>query len=74
MTPGERAAPTADLLAANLMDTIEAACTQAAPERLEVAAAPSGKSPGEDLAVMRPGQDAASRALGTTRRNRVHAQ
>jgi len=74
MTPGERAAPTADLLAVNLMDTIEAACTRAAPERLEVAAAPSGRSPGEDLSVMGPDQDAAYRAVGTKRRNRVQAQ
>jgi len=74
MTPGERAALAADLLAANLLDTIEAACIQAAPERVEVSAAPSGRSPGEDLSVMGPDQDAAYRAIGMKRRNRAHAQ
>jgi len=74
MTPGERAGPTADLLAANLMDAIEAACTQSAPERVEVSAAPSGRSPDEDLSVMGPDQDAAYRPIGMKRRNRAHAQ
>lgn len=49
MTPGERAALAADLLAANLLDTIEAAFTQASPERVGASAAPSGRPPAEDL-------------------------
>lgn len=70
LTPGERAGLAADLLAANLPETIEAAFTQATPRRIEVSAAPSAASRGEYPPVMGPDQAAAYCAIGVNRRNR----
>ena len=73
LTPGKRAALATDLLAANLLETIEAAVTQARPERIEVSAAPSAASQGEYPSVMGPDQAAACCAIGVNRRNRENA-
>lgn len=72
LVPSERAALVADLLAANLLEMIEAAFTRARPERIEVSAAPSAGSQGEYPPVMGPDQAAAYRAIGVNRRNRAN--
>ena len=64
LTPNERAALAADLLAANVRETIEAALTGANPEPVAVQPA---LAHGEHPAVMGPDQAAAYCAIGVNR-------
>jgi excisionase family DNA binding protein len=67
LTPDERAALAADLLAANLMETIEAVLTKAAPEIADVSTALPAAPHGNFPPVMGPDQAAAYCAIGVNR-------